>query len=185
MALLVTVEELEAYMHISGSGNAVRDAKYEDALYWAQAALWSYSDYCEQTAVTGETQDSSCLIIPDKLPIISVSAMYYDEVEIDSDDYYVYDNYIRVPSIRTIGIPQIITIDYTGGVSRTDVARDAITDLMDTSTIGYKYTIQAQLAIKQLAEWMLQKNRGEPRNSTDEIMIRDMIYSYLPKLMRI
>jgi len=184
MALLVSVNELEQYMHISGSGNSVRDAKYEDALYWAQAALWSYSDYCEQTAVTGETQDSCSLIIPDKLPIISVSALYYDEVEIDSGDYYVYDNYIRVPSISTIGIPQIVTIDYTGGVSRDDVTKDPITGI-DTSTIGYKYTIQAQLAIKQLAEWMLQKNRGEPKNSTDEIMIRDMIYAYLPKVMRI
>jgi len=184
MPLLVTREELESYMHISGSGNAVRDAKYEDALYWAQAALWTYSDYCEQTAVTGESHDSSPMLIPKKLPIVSVSALYYDEVELDSDQYFVYETYIRVPSIRTIGIPQVITIDYSGGVSRTDVTKDPITGI-DTSTIGYMYTIQAQLAIKQLAEWMLQKNRGEPKNSTDEIMIRDMIYAYLPKVMRI
>lgn len=184
MPLLVTTEELRKYMHISGDSNSAKDEKLEDALYWAQAALWSYSDYCEKTAVTGEAHDSCRVIIPDRLPIRSVTKVYYDGVEYSSDEYYVYETYIRVPSVSTT-TPQAITIDYEGGVSRDDVARDAITDLIDTSTVGYKYTIQAQMAIKQLAEWAMQKNRGQHRNTEEAIIIRDMIISHMSMVIRI
>jgi len=184
MALLVTVAELEQYMHLSGVSNTEQEAAHTAALLWAQAALWSYTDYCEQATVVGEAQDSSPILLPGKLPIITVTAVYYDDVEYDDDDYYVYETYIRVPSISTIGTPQIVTIDYKGGISRDDVEPDGL-GVVDTGTVGYKYTIQAQMAIKQLAEWALQKNRGHLPNSEESMRVRDMIYTYLPKVIRI
>jgi len=181
MSLLVTAEELKAYMSMSGQGNTAQTESMEAALYWAQAALWAHSDYCEQTDVTNELHDLTPVIIPHKLPIISVTSLYYDDVLLDSDDdYYVYETYIRVPSIRTIGTPQIFSLDYTGGVSRDDVE-----DPIDTSTIGYKYTIQAQMTIKRLAEWALSKNMDYQQNSKDDIEVLNMIYSNMPKVIKI
>ncbi len=182
MSLLVTVEELKSYMSMSGQGNSAQTDKIEAALYWAQAALWAHSDYCELDDVTDELHDSSPVLIPKKLPIISVTSLYYDDVLLDSDDddYYVYDTYIRVPSIRTIGTPQIFSLNYSGGVSRDDVE-----DPIDTSTIGYKYTIQAQMTIKRLAEWALSKNMDYQQNSKDDIEVLNMIYSHMPKVIKI
>jgi hypothetical protein len=178
MSLLVNVEELKAYMSMSGQGNSAQTESMEAALYWAQAALWAHSDYCERADVTEELHDSTPVLIPRKLPIINVTSLYYDDALLD--DYYVYDTYIRVPSIRTIGTPQKFSLNYTGGVSRDDV-----TDPIDTSTIGYKYTIQAQMTIKRLAEWALSKNYDYQQNSKDDIEVLNMIYSHMPKVIRI
>jgi hypothetical protein len=178
--LLVTVEEFNRYANMAMNTKYQED-KVKDVLYWAQAALWNYSDYCERTLVYEELHDSRRVIFPKKLPIIEVQKVCYNNVELTEEDYYVYETYIRVPSVSTRLLPCMIKLDYTGGVSRADVEEDEVTGI-DTSTIGYKYTIQAQMALKQLAGWALESKRdGYPDEDVGKV--RDMIYKYLPKVM--
>ena len=184
--LIVTVDELKRYTHKTSRGNAVdsteETAQYEDALYWAQGSLWAYTHYSARQTVTDEKHDANSIIYPKHLPIVSVSEVKYSDSAMNSENYYTYERYIRVPSIDT-RTPLAIALSYVGGVSRDDVEPDSSTGLVDTSTVGYKYTVLVQAAIKQLAEWYLKNNINSQKNSADEIMIRDMIYKYLPQII--
>ncbi len=80
-------------------------------------------------ATVEETHDGGEVIFVKRPPIVSVSSIEVDGDALDSDEYYVYTNYVRIKrktpyEIETMGPdwekPQQVTITYTGGYSDAD-----------------------------------------------------------------
>jgi hypothetical protein len=124
MSNFATITDIEAFLQLTITGDAVKEAAAAQALEWASEAI---RNYCNQTidevlndVITLDSWGGSRIYLP-QLPVLSVDSVVEDGETLTADDDYKLGQWGILHRVRNdapicwyVGI-QIITITYDHG----------------------------------------------------------------------
>lgn len=158
--MILELSDLKSYIGVDPRGTT-DDDKYIQSLEWAESVLYQYRNVAARDTYN-EHHDCNTLIIPNVVPIYSVTSIYLNDVLLVEDtDYFVYTTYIKIPR-NTSTINKGINLTYVAGVLATDT---------DIKYLNHYYA--AKTAILKLAAYDCQK--GATYNGGKDLALYQII----------